>query len=74
MAQIRMQRAEALLAQGGLVLSVAQAVGYESPSKFTAAFKRVFAESPSAYRDRMKANGGAPGRAGVVQTRCSRAI
>lgn len=52
----RMERAEALLAEGELVFSVAEAVGYESPSKFTAAFKRVFGESPSAYRDRMRAN------------------
>jgi AraC-like DNA-binding protein len=56
MTQIRMEQAEALLTEGGLVLSVAQAVGYESPSKFTAAFKRTFGESPSAYRDRMKAD------------------
>jgi AraC-like DNA-binding protein len=55
MTKSRMERAEALLAEGELVLSVAEAVGYESPSKFTAAFKRVFDEPPSAYRERMKA-------------------
>lgn len=56
MTGVRMEQAEAHLAEGELVLSVAEAVGYESPSKFTAAFKRAFGESPSAYRDRMKAS------------------
>ncbi|MDR2106114.1 MAG: AraC family transcriptional regulator [Coriobacteriales bacterium] len=55
MTRIRMERAEALLAEREPILSIAKAVGYESPSKFTAAFKRLFGESPSACRNRMRA-------------------
>jgi AraC-like DNA-binding protein len=57
MTKSRMEQAEAMLAEGSLVFTVAEAVGYVSPSKFTAAFKRAFGESPSAYRERMGAVG-----------------
>jgi AraC-like DNA-binding protein len=55
MTRCRMERAEELLVEGQRILSVAQATGYESPSKFSAAFKRAFGESPSEYRERMSA-------------------
>lgn len=38
MRMARMERVEALFAEGELILSIAETVGYESPSKFTAAF------------------------------------
>ncbi|MDR0499784.1 MAG: helix-turn-helix transcriptional regulator [Coriobacteriales bacterium] len=56
MTRTRMEQASTMLADGELVFSVAEAMGYESPSKFAAAFKRVFGEAPSAYRDRMSMN------------------
>ncbi|MBE6473197.1 MAG: helix-turn-helix transcriptional regulator [Coriobacteriaceae bacterium] len=52
--QQRMERAEQMLARGELVLSTSLATGYESPGKFSAAFKRRFGETPSAYRCRMQ--------------------
>jgi AraC-like DNA-binding protein len=55
MTRCRMERAEGLLVKGERILTVAQATGYESPSKFTAAFKRAFGEIPSEYRERMSA-------------------
>ena len=51
--RLRMDRAEELLAKGGTVIEAAEAVGYESASKFTAAFKRTFGETPSSYRRKM---------------------
>lgn len=59
LARVRMERAEALLAQGEPVQRVAQAVGYESPGKFSAAFKRAFGKPPSAYREAVARAGGA---------------
>ncbi len=48
----RMERAAQLLAQGKLsVAQVAQAVGYESGSKFASAFKAHFGTVPSKYTD-----------------------
>lgn len=55
MTSLRMERAKAMLSRGELVLSVSFAIGYESPGKFSAAFKRFFGETPSSYRSRMRA-------------------
>lgn len=47
----RMQRAAALLLDTDLsVADIALTVGYDSPSKFTAAFKSVIHQTPSQYR------------------------
>lgn len=47
----RMEQAAKLLRESDLsIAAVAQAVGYDSQSKFTAAFKEHFALLPSAYR------------------------
>lgn len=47
----RMERAAQLLQEGALtVAQVARAVGYDSPSRFSAAFKEVFGVLPREYR------------------------
>ncbi|ASC72643.1 AraC family transcriptional regulato [Halomicronema hongdechloris C2206] len=49
--QCRMEKAQWLLEQGiDSVAQVAQAVGYASPSQFSAAFKRKFGVTPRAYK------------------------
>jgi AraC-like DNA-binding protein len=54
--QSRLLRAAALLAEGGTsVLDVAADVGYESQSSFARAFRRWMGETPTAYRQRMRA-------------------
>ena len=47
----RMEQAAKMLRETDMsIAEIAQAVGYDSQSKFTAAFKNQFAESPRAYR------------------------
>ena len=47
----RMERAAQLLRDTGLrVADIGLMVGYDSPSKFTAAFKDVIGQTPTAYR------------------------
>jgi AraC-like DNA-binding protein/quercetin dioxygenase-like cupin family protein len=61
--QCRLLRAMALLAEPGgepSVLDVATAVGFDSPSAFTRAFRRRTGESPTAYRARARARARAP--------------
>lgn len=49
--RIRMERAQELLADGRLtVTDVALAVGYQTPSSFTQAFRAAVGVTPSAYR------------------------
>ena len=49
----RMERAEILLREGkGSIADVARAVGFDSASRFTSAFKEKFGISPSDYRRR----------------------
>lgn len=49
--QRRMERAaELLLAERANVADVALAAGYSNPSKFSAAFKRIYGETPSEWR------------------------
>jgi AraC-like DNA-binding protein len=47
--QVRLLSALSLLAEGEPVTSVAFAVGYDSPSAFTALFRRSFGAPPSEY-------------------------
>ncbi len=47
----RMEQAAKMLRETDMsIAAIAQAVGYESQSKFTAAFKNRFAALPTAYR------------------------
>lgn len=48
-AQLRVRAALLLLAEGRTVGEVAYGVGYESPSAFVAAFRRLVGTSPAAY-------------------------
>ena len=45
---LRLTRARQMLAAGGMVKTVAQAVGYESESQFSREYRRFFGVSPSA--------------------------
>ncbi|MCD0420550.1 helix-turn-helix transcriptional regulator [Rubrivivax sp. JA1024] len=47
--QARLLHALALLAEGQSILNVALACGYDSPSAFSAMFRRVLGKSPSEY-------------------------
>ncbi|AQS88470.1 AraC family transcriptional regulator [Neoasaia chiangmaiensis] len=47
--QARMVEAIAMLEQGISVTEVAYSVGYDSPSAFSAVFRRIFGAAPSAY-------------------------
>jgi AraC-like DNA-binding protein len=47
--QARLTRAMELLGEGGAVGEVADAVGFESPSAFTRAFKELTGELPSGF-------------------------
>ncbi|MEM1116785.1 MAG: AraC family transcriptional regulator [Bacteroidota bacterium] len=52
--RVRMERSAALLASTlWCVSTVAGEVGYQSPSRFAAAFRRHFGVSPSTYRSRL---------------------
>ena len=49
-----MERAQQLLAGTDLtIIQVALAVGYETPSAFTASFRKAFGITPSAFRQRL---------------------
>lgn len=48
--KIRMNNAEKLLAKGHSVLETSVLVGFESPTSFTAAFKKCAGSPPSEYR------------------------
>ncbi|MGA8006063.1 MAG: AraC family transcriptional regulator, partial [Burkholderiales bacterium] len=47
----RLLRALAWIAEGKPILEVALDLGYDSPSAFSAMFKREFGVSPTRYRD-----------------------
>ncbi|MFW6060760.1 MAG: AraC family transcriptional regulator [Phycisphaeraceae bacterium] len=52
LAQLRMQRAAALLADGRLTIqAVAERVGYQDPYYFSRLFKQHLGQSPAQYRD-----------------------
>jgi AraC family transcriptional regulator len=54
LAQARIERAQAMLAQPeAAITEVALAVGYSTPSAFTAAFRRVTGTTPSEFRRRL---------------------
>ncbi len=46
----RMQLASRLLADGGQVAAVADAVGYESEAAFSRAFKKLVGQAPATWR------------------------
>jgi len=47
--QVRLMAALSLLAEGVSITRAAYEVGYDSPSGFTAMFRRAFGISPSRY-------------------------
>jgi AraC-like DNA-binding protein len=57
--QLRLVHALRLLAAGAKVTAVALDVGYDSPSAFIAAFRRVLGETPARYFRAPAAAGGA---------------
>ena len=48
-----LERAQELLRKGWLVLEVAEVIGYNSASAFSAAYTNKTSESPAAYYDRV---------------------
>jgi AraC-like DNA-binding protein len=59
----RMQLASRLLAEGGPVAAVAEAVGYESEAAFSRAFKKLVGQAPGTWRagKRVSVHGFGPG-------------
>jgi AraC-like DNA-binding protein len=54
LAMWRMQLASRLLTDGGHVAAVAEAVGYESESAFSRAFKKLVGQAPATWRKRAR--------------------
>lgn len=50
LAQVRIENAKGLLARGHSVLDACLQVGFDSPTSFAGAFKKVTGQSPSAYQ------------------------
>jgi len=49
MVSVRIKKAKKLLAEGVSVLDVCQRVGFDSPTSFTATFKKLAGKTPSEY-------------------------
>jgi AraC-like DNA-binding protein len=50
---VRIEKAKKFLADGISILDVSQWVGFESPTSFTATFKKLAGKTPSEYRNQM---------------------
>ena len=50
---VRVEKAKKFLADGISILDVSQLVGFESPTSFTATFKKMAGKTPSEYRNRL---------------------
>jgi AraC-like DNA-binding protein len=48
--QVRMDNAKTLLTKGQSVLAVSMSVGFDSPTSFAGAFKKIVGVAPSVYR------------------------
>ena len=53
--KIRIEKAKLLLSEGVCVLDVSQMMGFDSPTSFTAAFKKAVDEAPSVFKERRRA-------------------
>ena len=65
----RIERAAIMLAGGSDIASAALSVGYENPSKFTAAFKRLYETTPSEYRRKAQLESQYPSAGGSMHWR-----
>jgi AraC-like DNA-binding protein len=52
---VRIEKAKKFLAHGISILDVSLRVGFESPTSFTATFKKIAGKTPSEYRSRLAA-------------------
>jgi AraC-like DNA-binding protein len=50
---VRVEKAKQFLADGVSILDVCQQVGFESPTSFTATFKKMTGKTPSEYRNHL---------------------
>ena len=50
---VRVEKAKKFLADEISILDVSQLVGFESPTSFTATFKKIAGKTPSEYRNQM---------------------
>lgn len=53
--KVRIEQARLLLAKGRPVLDVSLSVGFDSPTSFSAAFKKLTGKAPSVFQDEHKA-------------------
>jgi AraC-like DNA-binding protein len=53
--QVRVDKARLLLAQGNTIMDVCLSIGFDSPTSFTAVFKKVVGKTPSVFQNDQKA-------------------
>jgi len=52
--KVRIENAKLLLSKGGSVLDVSLTLGFESPTSFTAMFKKLVGKTPSVFQNEQK--------------------
>ena len=52
--KIRIERSKLLLSEGHCVFDVSQMSGFDSPTAFTAAFKKATGQAPSVFKERAR--------------------
>ena len=52
--QVRVNKARLLLAEGNTIMDVCVSIGFDSPTSFTAVFKKVVGKTPSAFQSDQK--------------------
>ncbi len=53
--QVRIDKARLLLAEGNSIMDVCASIGFDSPTSFTATFKKVVGKTPSVFQNSQKA-------------------
>ena len=53
--QVRIDKARLLLTEGNTIMDVCVSIGFDSPTSFTAVFKKVVGKTPSVFQNNQKA-------------------